>query len=99
MPRRWIVTESATRVCTTILDRATGTMTELVENGQPLQPDELDEFRRAYAEEAARAERGRHHRLAAGGHAQLVLSRTGRANALPGGARFPRRRAAGRAWT
>ena len=55
VPRRWIVTESATRVCTTILDRATGQMTELVENGKPLKPDELDAFRRAYAEEAARA--------------------------------------------
>jgi tagatose 6-phosphate kinase len=55
VPRRWIVTESATRVCTTILDRATGEMTELVENGKPLKPDELDAFRRAYAEEAAKA--------------------------------------------
>ncbi len=42
-------------MCTTILDRATGTMTELVENGRPLRPAELDEFRRAYAEEAAKA--------------------------------------------
>ena len=58
-------------------------------------PDELDAFRRAYAEEAARAKRGRHHRLAAGGHAEFVLSRTGRADALPGGARFSRRGAAG----
>ncbi len=56
VPRRWIVTESATRVCTTILDRATGQVTELVENGQPLKPEELDAFRRAYAEEAAKAE-------------------------------------------
>ena len=47
---------AATRVCTTILDRATGTMTELVENGRPLRPEELDEFPPAYAEEAARAE-------------------------------------------
>jgi tagatose 6-phosphate kinase len=55
VPRRWIITESATRVCTTILDRVTGQMTELVENGKPLRPDELDAFRLAYAEEAARA--------------------------------------------
>lgn len=53
---RWVATESATRVCTTILDRATGAMTELVENGLPVTPGELDEFRRAYAQEAARAE-------------------------------------------
>ena len=53
---RWVVTESATRVCTTILDRARGTMTELVENGRPLRPEELEAFRDAYAEEAARAD-------------------------------------------
>lgn len=56
VPRRWIETASATRVCTTILDRASGTMTELVENGRPLLPHELDAYRAAYAEEAARAE-------------------------------------------
>ncbi len=55
VPRRWVVTRSATRVCTTILDRPSGTMTELVENGRPLAPEELDEFRRAYIEEAAKA--------------------------------------------
>lgn len=75
--RRWIVSQSATRVCTTVLDRGTGSkrglapsgcevpvpfsspspqVTELVENGRPLLPGELDEFRAAYAEEAARAE-------------------------------------------
>jgi len=56
VPYRWVRTRSATRVCTTILDRATGTITELVENGRPLTPEELDEFRRAYAEEVARAD-------------------------------------------
>jgi tagatose 6-phosphate kinase len=53
--RRWIVTQSPTRTCTTILDASTGTMTELVENGHPLRLDELDEYRRAYAEEAAKS--------------------------------------------
>ncbi len=56
VPRRWIETESATRVCTTILDCQSGAMTELVENGRPLTPQELDAYRAAYAEEAARAE-------------------------------------------
>ena len=56
IPRRWVVTESRTRVCTTILDRTSGVMTELVENGKPLKSEELDEFRRAYAEEAAKAD-------------------------------------------
>ena len=55
-PRRWVLTESATRVCTTILDRATGKITELVEEGRPLSQRELDQYRAAYAEEAARAE-------------------------------------------
>ncbi|MCE5268764.1 MAG: PfkB family carbohydrate kinase [Planctomycetaceae bacterium] len=55
VPRRWIVTRATTRVCTTLLDRVTGEMTELVENGRPLTPEELDDFRRAYAEEAAKA--------------------------------------------
>jgi len=56
VPRRWVETASATRVCTTILDRMTGAMTELVENGRPLADEEIDRFRRAYAEEAAKAE-------------------------------------------
>jgi tagatose 6-phosphate kinase len=55
IPRRWVITESPTRICTTILDRATGVITELVEEGKPLRPAELDEFRRVYAEEAAKA--------------------------------------------
>jgi tagatose 6-phosphate kinase len=53
---RWIVTKAPTRVCTTIIDRSSGKITELVENGQPLTADELAEFRRAYVEEAAKAE-------------------------------------------
>jgi 1-phosphofructokinase family hexose kinase len=56
VPRRFVATESATRVCTTILDEASGAMTELVENGRPLSATELEAFRRAYAEEAARAD-------------------------------------------
>ena len=56
VPCRWVLTESPTRVCTTILDRATGTMTELVENGRPLTDHELWAFRDAYAAEAARAD-------------------------------------------
>jgi 1-phosphofructokinase family hexose kinase len=56
VPYRWVKTRSETRVCTTILDRATGTMTELVENGRPLSSQELDGFCSAYAEEAARAD-------------------------------------------
>jgi 1-phosphofructokinase family hexose kinase len=56
LPRRWIVTQAATRVCTTLLDQASGGMTELVENAPPLAPAEIDAFAAAYAEEAARAD-------------------------------------------
>jgi len=56
VPRRWIETLVATRVCTTMLDRSTGQITELVENGRPLGESELAAFRAAYAEEAARAD-------------------------------------------
>lgn len=56
VPHRWVLTQSATRVCTTILDRTTGTMTELVENGRPVSDAELDAFATAYAEEVRRAE-------------------------------------------
>ena len=55
VPRRWIETRAATRVCTTVLDRATGRITELVENGRPLTAEELAAFHAAYAEEAGRA--------------------------------------------
>ncbi len=56
VPYCWVPTRAATRICTTILDQATGTITELVENGRPLTADELDAFRRAYAAQAAAAE-------------------------------------------
>jgi len=56
VPYRWVRTGAATRICTTLVDRATGSITELVENGRPLTPQELDAFRQAYGEEAARAE-------------------------------------------
>jgi tagatose 6-phosphate kinase len=55
LKHRWVETQAATRVCTTILDRATGTMTELVEDGRPMLTVELDRFEKAYAEEVAAA--------------------------------------------
>jgi fructose-1-phosphate kinase PfkB-like protein len=56
VPRRWIETVAAARVCTTLLDRATGQITELVENGRPLSDRELAAYRAAYIEEVARAD-------------------------------------------
>lgn len=55
VPHRWVPTRCATRVCTTILDATQGTITELVENGRPLQADELQQFAAAYVEHVARA--------------------------------------------
>jgi 1-phosphofructokinase family hexose kinase len=54
--RRWIRTEAATRVCTTLLDHGTRQITELVENGRPLSDGELRKYFDAYCEEAARAD-------------------------------------------
>jgi tagatose 6-phosphate kinase len=50
--RRWVWSKNRTRVCTTVLDRAVGQTTELVENAAPVSPAELDEFLEAYVEEA-----------------------------------------------
>nr|VFK38062.1 MAG: fructose-1-phosphate kinase [Candidatus Kentron sp. TC] len=52
---RFIGTEAATRVCTTIIEEATGSITELVEEGRPLSLDELERFLAAYREESKRA--------------------------------------------
>jgi tagatose 6-phosphate kinase len=53
---RLIETESATRICTTVLDTGRETMTELVENGRPLTLAELDSFRAVFRQQAALAE-------------------------------------------
>jgi 1-phosphofructokinase family hexose kinase len=47
--RQWVQSQAATRVCTTILDDASGQTTELVENAGPVAAAELDEFARVYA--------------------------------------------------
>ncbi len=56
VPLDVVETECSTRVCTTILDRATGTMTELVENGRPVTDSELDRYAARFAETVAKAE-------------------------------------------
>lgn len=56
VPTAWIETQSPSRVCTTILDEATGTMTELVENAAPISAQELDRFAEAFATEANAAD-------------------------------------------
>ena len=56
VPRRWIVTNAPTRVCTTVLDTSSGTTTELVENAHPLTDDELTDLEQTCREQAANAD-------------------------------------------
>jgi len=49
-------TQAATRVCTTVIGRAEGSVTELVEEAEALTPDELGAFRARFREEAASAQ-------------------------------------------
>jgi len=55
IPHRWIRSHSPTRACTTILDRSSGTSTELVQNAEPAGAEELEEFLRVYEDEVRRA--------------------------------------------
>ena len=50
IPARWVSTSAATRVCTTLLDQATGATTELVENSIALTDSELDQYAEAFAD-------------------------------------------------
>lgn len=52
----WVETQSASRVCTTILDERTGSMTELVENASAVSPKELEEYAARFAADARQAE-------------------------------------------
>jgi tagatose 6-phosphate kinase len=54
--RRWVISKVPTRVSTTILDLTAGVATELVENARPVLPADLQEFRKAYSEEAPQAD-------------------------------------------
>ena len=53
---QWLQAAAATRVCTTILDSASGRTTELVENAAPLTPAELQAFVEAYTVAASTAD-------------------------------------------
>jgi 1-phosphofructokinase family hexose kinase len=56
IPAHWIDTGAPTRVCTTVLDRAAGETTELVENAAPCRDDVFDRFASAFADEVQSAE-------------------------------------------
>lgn len=55
IPARWLEVTGSTRVCTTLLDAATGQTTELVENAAGLTTDELDQYADALPALAAQA--------------------------------------------
>lgn len=52
---RRVRSATPSRVCTTVIDRSGGSITELVENAAPIRPAELEEFRRTFLEEATEA--------------------------------------------
>ncbi len=54
-PLAVIPCQAPTRICTTILDRATGVTTELVENARPLTSEEVAAYAGAFSHQAARA--------------------------------------------
>src|SRR5262245_51767945 len=55
VPARWVEVAAPTRVCTTIVDTARHTSTELVENAHGLTATELDAFLTAYSQEVSGA--------------------------------------------
>lgn len=52
---QWVSTSTPTRTCTTLLEAATGVVTELVENARPIDRETLDRFCAAYREEVRSA--------------------------------------------
>lgn len=53
---RWVRTESATRICTTLIDNGKRQTTELVENSPAISPAEFGAYEQAFAEEASAAD-------------------------------------------
>lgn len=53
---RWVHSATPTRICTTLIDRASGHTTELVENSAPVSEAELQAFETAFAHESAGAD-------------------------------------------
>ena len=56
IPATWVATHAPMRVCTTVLNQADGTATELVENAAELSTAEREAFQSQYHELAAKAE-------------------------------------------
>lgn len=55
-PASWVQTSATTRTCTTLIDRSSNVVTELVENAAPLSSAELADFVSRYSAAAATAE-------------------------------------------
>lgn len=55
---RWVRSTGETRTCVSILDRATGGLTEIYERGEPLDPDAWAALERIVAEELGRGDVG-----------------------------------------
>lgn len=53
---RWVEDPAITRTCTTLIEPATGQITELVENASPIDALSWEAFRAAFIEESARAD-------------------------------------------
>ncbi len=56
VPLRWVPCSAETRVCTTIIEKNAGTITELVENARPLSHAECESFMSAFVGEVALAD-------------------------------------------
>ncbi len=75
IPATWITTDVPTRVCTTIVEQASGRVTEFVENAPAISADELSAFEAAYAEAL---------RMASGAAAASVAVLTGSLPSIEG---------------
>ncbi len=53
---RILATDAELRICTTLVDRHSQTITELVENGEPLTETELEEWRKLFSQEVQNAD-------------------------------------------
>ena len=52
---QWVITRASTRICTTIVEQSSATVTELVENCLPITADEREQFRQAFVQQPQQA--------------------------------------------
>lgn len=56
IPTSWVETSSPTRTCTTVINRRNREITELVENAEPISPDELSLWKESFESLAKQAD-------------------------------------------